>query len=155
MTNSDKADIHALVQTYVDYSNGKRFGQKRTCWDAEEPSPVLSPEEEPFPLVGWQAIDDYWGRSGSVLSSLQSRCWGIHVSLLNERYALALYNLFWRADVNGPFLGGAPLGAHVRVTAMLRRKKAGWRIFASIESHVDGDCFVRKLYHDGHSGSTQ
>lgn len=144
--SADHDALAALIDAYVARSAGMRFEEKRGFWDADEPSPVLKPEEEAAPLVGWPAIEGYWQRTRSLLGSLQSKHWGLHLVPLDSDTILALYNMIWSAEVDGPFLGGSPLAAHVRVTMALRRRPAGWRVFAVVESHVDGDVFVRQLY---------
>lgn len=146
ITQADQHDLTALIRDYLAHSSGMRFEDKRRFWDDQEPSPVLKPEEEPIPLVGWTVINDYWQRTRSDLESLESTQRGLQFVELDQDTVLALYHMTWSAVVNGPFLRGSPLVAHVRVTMALRRKPDGWRIFAVVESHVDGEVFLRQLY---------
>lgn len=110
------------VELYVALSKGMRFEEKKAFWDADEVRPLLKPEESATVLVGWPAITDYWSQTRRSLKNLESRCWDVSPVQLDQDLALVIFKLAWRAEVDGPFLSGAPLGALVRVSAFLRRK---------------------------------
>ncbi|MDX2223610.1 MAG: hypothetical protein SFV21_12720, partial [Rhodospirillaceae bacterium] len=76
------AELAVLVRTYVGYSEGMNFAAKRALWDADEPAPLLMPEEAHAPLIGWAAIDAYWSKSRVVMESLKSRTANHRVRLL-------------------------------------------------------------------------
>jgi ketosteroid isomerase-like protein len=147
MSVEDRAAIEHLIREYVALSAGMRFQEKRAYWDPEEPSPVLAPEEAPRTLVGWEAIERYWGGSRETIADLRTECFDVHVNLLGPDLAAAIFRQHWTATMSGPrYLGGAPLAATVRATWLLRRRAAGWRIFAVVEAHVDGAEYFADLY---------
>lgn len=149
MSADERATIEHLVRGYIALSSGMRFAEKRAYWDAEEPLPVLAPEESAAPLVGWEAIERYWGGSRETIADLRTECFDVHVNLLAPDLALAIFRQHWTATMAGPtYLAGAPLAATVRATFALRKRAAGWRIFASVEAHVDGAEYFRSLYRD-------
>jgi hypothetical protein len=147
MSADERAAIEHLVRGYVALSAGMRFAEKRAYWDEEEPSPVLAPEESAAPLVGWDAIEAYWSGSRESIADLRTECFDVHVNLLASDLALAIFRQHWTATMAAPtYLAGAPLAATVRATFALRKRVAGWRIFASVEAHVDGAEYFRALY---------
>lgn len=141
----EQAALRSLIEDYVALSKGMRFAEKRTFWDVDEPMPVLSPEESERLWRGWDEIEAYWTATKGALVDLQSDCWGILIQPLSSKLALALFNLGWTAHVEG-LSNGTALGAHVRVTAALRRKPEGWRFFSYIEGHVDAVEYMRSYY---------
>lgn len=140
------AEIEAIVTRYIGLSDGMRFAEKRGFWDAEEATPVLAPEEVGTPLIGWQQIEDYWGVTRTSLQSLKTECWDIVVNPLSESEAIALFKQRWVAQMSAPaLLAAAPLASTVRVSMGLRRRNATWKIFMSVESHVDGVEYFRDV----------
>lgn len=147
MTADDRAAIERLVREYIALSTGLRLGQKRAYWDPDEPTPVLAPEEAAAPLVGWEAIERYWSGSRESIAELRTECFDVHVNPLGPDLALAIFRQHWTATMAGRgYLAGVPLAATVRATFALRRKADGWRIFASVEAHVDGAEYFREVY---------
>jgi ketosteroid isomerase-like protein len=147
MSADDRAVIEHLLREYVALSAGLRHAEKRAYWDPDETTPVLAPEEAAETLVGWEAIERYWGGSRETIADLRTECFDVHVNLLAPDVAVALYRQHWTATMAAPrFLAGAPLAATVRATCLLRRRPAGWRIYALVEAHVDGAEYFAELY---------
>jgi hypothetical protein len=143
----ERATLIALVRAYIALSAGQRYREKRAFWDAEEPQPLLSPEESSAPHIGWPAIEAYWARSRGSIESLHTECRDIEPLLLAPRLALVTFTQRWRGTLRGEGpLGGMPLAATVRVSMGLRKRAQDWRIFMSVESHVDGPTYFRTLY---------
>ena len=92
--------------------------------------------------MGWPEIEGYWSATRASLRNLESRCFDISASQLERNLALVIFKLAWRAEVDGPFLSGGPLGALVRVSAFLRRKDETWRFFVYVEGHIDVAAFA-------------
>jgi ketosteroid isomerase-like protein len=151
---SERAAIERLVREYVGLSAGMRFAEKRAYWDADEPNPVLAPEESGGPLVGWEAIENYWRGSREAITDLRTECFDVHVNVLAPDLALAVFRQHWTATMSGgpKYLGAAPLAATVRATYALRRRGGEWRIFAIVEAHVDGAEYFRSLYRNRAAG---
>lgn len=140
------AGIEDVISRYIGLSDGMHFVEKRGFWDAEEAAPLLAPEEVGAPLVGWQAIEQYWGATRTTLQSLKTECWDIVVNPLSENEVIALFKQRWVAQMSAPaLLAAAPLASTVRVSMGLRRRNATWKIFMSVESHVDGVEYFRDV----------
>ena len=145
-TRNSTDEIEELITRYIALSAGMRFAEKRAFWDEEETTPVLAPEELGVPLLGWREIDAYWGETRSALLSLQTEYWDLVVSPLSDSIAIALFKQRWVSKMAGPaYLAGAPLASTVRVTMGLRRRRQTWKIFMSVESHVDGVAYFRSV----------
>ncbi len=136
--NTLTQEIAALIEHYVGYSEGMNFEGKRSLWDQDDPSPLLMPEEESHPLIGWAAINAYWSQSRVIMESLKSRSANHYVRLIAPGIALATYDMRWVATLAGPAsVKRKPIAADVRVTALLRQKPEGWRFFHLMEGPVD------------------
>jgi ketosteroid isomerase-like protein len=145
--SNDRDSIERLVRDYIALSKGMQFEAKRGFWDVDEPHPVLAPEEAAAPLVGWDAIERYWGASSGAMKDLATDCFDVHVNLLSSDLALAVFRQRWVATMAGPdYLAGAPLASTVRATFVLRRCAGAWKICTSVEAHVDGVTYFRELY---------
>lgn len=144
---SDIETLRALVHAYIGLSKGQRYEEKRAFWDAQEPTPVLSPEESNAPHVGWPAIGAYWNHARGSMASLETECWDVEPVLLSPSLALVTFKQRWRAVMSGDGpLTGTPIAATVRVSMALRKRGHDWKIFMSVESHVDGPTYFRTRY---------
>jgi hypothetical protein len=131
-------EVIELVQRYVGYSEGMNFEAKRALWDADDPAPLLMPEEAHEPLIGWPAITAYWSKSRMTMENLKSRTANHRVRLVAPNIALMTYDMRWVATLAGPAnVARKPIAADVRVTALLRGKPEGWRFFHLMEGPVD------------------
>lgn len=132
------AEIVPLIERYVSYSEGMNFAGKRALWDADDPTPLLMPEEAAEPLVGWAAIEAYWSKSRVVMTSLKSRSANHRCRSLAQDIALVTYDLRWVATLaTAPGVARPPIAADVRVTALLRLKPEGWRFIHLMEGPID------------------
>lgn len=146
--NPPSQNLVEFFRDYVALSKGMRFDKKRAWWDEYELCPVLKPEESTNILTGWPAIQNYWDATRAALNDLSSSIDEIQTNWINESLAITTFKLRWKANMDGPFLGGGPLGALVRVTAATRLKPPGWRIFSYIEAHVDPMTYATKMAAD-------
>ena len=138
MSTDLTAEIAPLIERYVSYSEGMNFEGKRALWDANDPAPLLMPEEAHEPLIGWPAINTYWSKSRVVMSSLKSRTANHRARQVAPGIALATYDMRWIATLAGPpGVERKPIAADVRVTALLRLTPDGWRFFHVMEGPVD------------------
>ena len=138
-------EIEQLIHTYVGYSATMDFESKKALWDLSEPRPLLSPEEELTPLVGWDQLDAYWAKSRTVMTDLNSSARDIAVIEVEPGVVLATYTMRWIARLAGPNnTPGPPLGADVRVSSLLRLTQEGWRFIFLMEGPVDLETMVRQ-----------
>ncbi|MDX2142652.1 MAG: nuclear transport factor 2 family protein [Rhodospirillaceae bacterium] len=138
MSDDVTPEIAPLIERYVSCSEGMNFAGKRALWDADDPAPLLMPEEAHAPLIGWAAIDAYWSKSRKIMESLKSRTANIRARRIAPDIAVATYDMRWIAVMAGPTdAPRRPISADVRVTALLRQKPEGWRLFHLMEGPVD------------------
>jgi hypothetical protein len=137
----------AFLNKYIGLSHGMRFDEKRAMWDLDEPTPVLSPEEVMQPLIGWPAIERYWGETRESIESLSTEWWDLHVQRLSPDFALLLFKQRWRAImIPASIFSDKHIASTVRVSMGVRKLSDEWRIIFSVESHVDGVVYFRALY---------
>jgi hypothetical protein len=136
MSAAEEAEIIAVIQRYVGCAATMDFAGRKALWDADEPEPVLCPEEAGEPLIGWQAMDAYWARSRVVMADLKAKASRFCITLLADNLALATYDNRWIAHMAGSS-GEPPIAADVRMNALLRKKPEGWRYFQLVEGPVD------------------
>ena len=64
---------------------------------------------------------------------------------VNDDLAVCTYTVTWIAELNGPSYP-KPIAGDVRVSAYLRRKPEGWRIFHYVEAPVGPFVQIRQAY---------
>jgi hypothetical protein len=140
-------DIATLIRQYVSYSEGMDFAGKKAMWDADDSTPLLMPEEAHAPLIGWDEINAYWSKSRVIMESLKSQTANHHAREIEDGIALATYDMRWIATLAGPKdAPRKPISADVRVTALLRKKPEGWRLFHLMEGPIDLMAMAREAY---------
>ncbi len=143
---SDPQQIERLLTEYLALAQGGRFLQRRRFWDADEPMPILAPEELTQPLIGWAAIEAYWSATAAGVAEFRSDCSALTLNVLAPDCVMAVFRQDWRAQMRaGSDLGSEPLAASVRVSMAWRRRDPDWRIFASFESHLEAGEYARSL----------
>jgi ketosteroid isomerase-like protein len=137
-------DLVPLIERYVGYTKTMDFAAKRALWDADDPAPLLMPEESTEAHIGWPAIQAYWGTWRGAMESVDARTANHHCRLIAPDIALVTYDMRWSAVLAGAASEPRkPIGADVRVTALLRRKPEGWRFFHLMEGAVDLTAMAR------------
>lgn len=125
-------DIGAFVDRYIALWNAYDVPAMRAMWDEREESPIYLAEEAE-PMIGWPAIEAYWGidRSKSDRLITHDR---LTVRQASEDIAIAFYHMRWNVFIPGNRLYPKPFGGAVRVSATLRRREDGWRLFHYVEA---------------------
>lgn len=125
-------EIAAFVADYVARWNAYDVPAMRAMWDEAEASPIYVAEEAE-PMIGWPAIHAYWGidRSRSERLLTHDR---LIVRRAAEDVAIAFYHMRWNVFIPGNRLYPKPFGGAVRVSAMLRRRDDGWKLFHYVEA---------------------
>jgi hypothetical protein len=124
--------IADFVADYVRRWNAYDVPGLRAMWDEREPVPIYVAEESE-PMIGWPAIEAYWGidRSKSDRLLTYDR---LTVRAASDDIAIAFYHMRWNVFIPGNRLYPRPFGGAVRVSATLRRREDGWRLFHYIEA---------------------
>lgn len=140
-----EAEIDALARRYYERFGAMDFAAMRELWDAEERHPTYLAEEMEDFLRDHAAIDAYWAASKAAMTRLASRHWDVHAHLVTHDLAAATWRMHWNAEIVGR---SVPVGGEVRVSAVLRRKPAGWRLIQYVEAPLAPILYIRKLYED-------
>ncbi len=140
-----ETELTHFIEDYISFSGGMRTDAKKKMWDQKDDDVVLKPEEVDTPLFGWAAIDAYWGGYKNIMASLDAKPHDIKVVQLNDALAVCSWTTTWIAQLNGPSYP-KPIAGDVRVTAYVRRKPEGWRLFHYVEAPVGAFVQVRNAY---------
>jgi hypothetical protein len=138
-----ETELDALMARYYERFGAMDFDGTRSCWDSADPQPTYLAEEIDDFLRDWPAIEAYWKASKAAMSRLSSRHWELRARQLTAELATATWRLHWNAQVVGQ---NKPVGGDVRVTAVFRKTRAGWRLFHYVEAPLAPILYVRKLY---------
>ena len=130
-TTNLEREITAILDQLCDCWNACEPERVRALWDTDEPTPYAMPQEIEAPLIGWEALDGYFARARARLEAASMRVWDVHSKLLAPDLAVALYQMHWNGLIKG---FDKPMGVDTRVTAIFRRRSAGWRICHYVEA---------------------
>lgn len=140
-----QAEIKQVIQALEKAWKAHDFGAVKALWDTDDPQPIYIAEEAEKPFTSWPEIDDYWSRTGTVLSRVSHRTANQVIKAASEDIAIVLYDMHWNAEVApGGLYGGDKMAGDNRVNIMLRRKPEGWQIFHYVEAPVAGAVQMRQ-----------
>jgi hypothetical protein len=105
-------------------------------WDRDEPAPSYIGDEWRVPVVGWPDLTRHWGRVGGRLREARTRSTLVEARSLAPDLALAIFLSEWELTaVEAPDRHRGQCW----VTAVLRRRPAGWRFVHHAESPANVD----------------
>ncbi|MCB2109217.1 MAG: nuclear transport factor 2 family protein [Rhodobacteraceae bacterium] len=136
-------EIKAVLDDYIAKWNVYDIPGMKALWDSDEAEPIYVAEERD-PIIGWQAMETYWG-GGAKTSTHLIKYSDLMARKAADDVAHAFYRLHWNVYIPG----GAyprPIGNSVRVTSLLRKKPAGWRLFHHIEAPEASIIQLRKAH---------
>jgi ketosteroid isomerase-like protein len=122
--------IDELLDAYGEGWAAADFGAVASCWDADDTGPVYLGIEYPAPLVGWSELNKHWGRLAARVRAARVRWEDVHVTSLGGDLATVVALSTWEIE-------GEPGTRHVAqtwVSALVRRRPAGWRIAQYVET---------------------
>lgn len=126
------AEITAFLDAYFAAWNRYDVADMRALWDEDDPLPIYLAEEME-PRIGWDAVLGYWGVDRSKSERLVS--WrNLTAKEAAPGLAIILIDANWSTYIPGNRLYPKPFGGPVRITAALRRKPDGWRLFHYVEA---------------------
>ncbi|MSO64261.1 MAG: hypothetical protein EXQ85_00395 [Alphaproteobacteria bacterium] len=140
-----RAEIHAVLTTYVERWNAWEMAALRAMWDADEPEPIYVAEERDA-LIGWDALAAYWKVSEPRRSEHFIRFFDLRVRALAPTLAHAFYSLSWNFFMRDNPLYQHPIGGEVRATTLLRKKSDGWKLFHHIEAPLASLIQLRRAH---------
>jgi hypothetical protein len=138
------AEVEAFVDDYIARWNAYDVPRLRSLWDATEADPIYVAEEAD-PLFGWAALEKYWSVDRSTSERL-IKYWDLKVRVVAPDIAIAFYQMSWNVYLRNVRLYPRPIGGQVRVSAHLRRKPDGWRLFHYVEAPLAAMIQVRRAH---------
>ena len=137
-------DIAAYLDRYFAAWNRYDVAAMTSLWDEEEAMPIYLAEESD-PRIGWPAIQAYWGIDRSRSERLVT--WhNLTAKEAAPGLAITLFDANWSTYIPGSRLYPKPFGGPVRITAALRRKAAGWRMFHYVEAPLASIVQLRQAH---------
>lgn len=115
-------------------------------WDTDDPLPIYLAEELD-PRVGWDAVLAYWNIDRSQSERLVT--WkNLIAKEAAPGLAVVLFDANWSTYIRGNRLYPKPFGGPVRITAALRRKANGWKMFHYVEAPLASIVQLRRAHED-------
>lgn len=117
----------------------------RALWDTDDPEPFYLAGEQADWFAGWDALNGYLAPAGTpkITEAIRVRFYDVRVRLLADDLAFAAY--WMRTDMKLVF-SPKPFGSDNRVSAVLRRKPAGWRYLTYAEAFQAPTGYLQKLF---------
>lgn len=140
------AEITAWLDAYFAAWNLYDVPAMTALWDVDDPLPIYL-AEECDPHIGWEAVLGYWNVDRSKSERLVS--WhNLTAKEAAPGLAVILIDANWSTYIPGSRLYPKPFGGPVRITAALRRKAEGWRMFHYVEAPLASIVQLRRAHED-------
>lgn len=138
-----------FLARYTDAWNGGDFDAVLSLWEQNIEEPWHFPEELDQPLVGWEAIKQYLQEAQAAIANFSVELSDAAIKPLSDQHYIFRFGMRWRATMKSD-AGGAskPLGAHVRVSGVLKETEDGLRLVHYMEAGPAAFPFIKKMYED-------
>lgn len=137
-------DLLDLLQGFEERWNRINPTALKELWDPDETEPFYIAEEITDPMYGWDAIEPYWKIAEDILLKFKIRTFDMKCKMIGENLAAMNYMMHWDGLIKG--MEDAPLGLDVRVSALVRNTKDGWRFCHYVESPLGAFPFLKAVY---------
>ena len=125
--------------------DSQEYGNLKTLWDEKDPYPFYLAEEQANWKIGWHALKTYWEPipGKRMIEAIRMRFYDIKIKELSQD--LVFIGGWVRHDmkIRGPMKAW---GGDARMSAVLRKKEAGWKFVAYTESHRTPLTYMMDLY---------
>jgi len=142
------ADVEAAVIEVIHDTaarwNSQDFATLLELWDPNEPFPTYLAEEQAQWFVGWERLRGYLDppRANPVVEAIREEMHDIQVKQIAPDLAIAVWEMHFEMKT----IGSNPIGEEVRVSAVLRNTKDGWRYIHWAESPKTAMVYIEDLY---------
>jgi len=142
------ADVEAAVIEVIHDTaarwNSQDFATLLELWDPNEPFPTYLAEEQAQWFVGWERLRGYLDppRANPVVEAIREEMYNIQVKQIAPDLAIAVWEMHFEMKT----IGSHPIGEEVRVSAVLRDTKDGWRYIHWAESPKTAMVYIEDLY---------
>lgn len=137
------AEVSAVIHATAERWNSQDYASVLELWDPDEPTPYYLAEEQDDWFIGWEPLRRYLAppQPSPAVQGIREEMRDIHVKQIAPDLAIAAWWLHFEMKI----IGRPPIGEEVRVSAVLRRKPAGWRYIHWAESPMTGLMYMQKL----------
>jgi hypothetical protein len=137
------AEVAAIIHETAERWNSQDYASVLELWDPDEPTPYYLAEEQDDWFIGWQPLRGYLAppKPNPAVQGIREEMRDIHVKEIAPGLAIAAWWLHFEMKI----IGRPPIGEEVRVSAVLRRTRAGWRYIHWAESPMTGVMYMQKL----------
>lgn len=138
-------DLQDLLAAFEERWCRLKPTELKDLWDPEEHHPFYIAEEVTEPMYGWATIEPYWRAAEEILLKFSIRTWGLKCKMLGEGLAAMNFMMHWNGLIKG--MEDGPMGLDVRVSAVVRQTKDGWRFCHYVESPLGAFPYLKATYH--------
>lgn len=137
-------EIADYLDRYFEAWNCYDVADMTALWDSDDPLPIYLAEELD-PRIGWDAVIGYWSVDRSQSERLVT--WkNLTAKEAAPGLAILLFDANWSTYIRGNRLYPKPFGGPVQITAALRRKADGWRMFHYVEAPLASIVQLRRAH---------
>ena len=136
--------LQDLIKSFEERWNRRNPSALRELWDPDDRNPFYIAEEISDPMYDWNTIESYWKVAEDILLKFSIRTWNLTYKLLANDLGVINYMMHWDGLIKG--MEDAPLGLDVRVSAIVRRTREGWRFCHYVESPLGAFPFLKAAY---------
>jgi hypothetical protein len=139
-----EADVTAVIKDTAERWNSQDYATLLELWDPNEPFPTYLAEEQAQWFVGWDRLRGYLDppRPNPIVEAIREDMYNIQVKLIAPDLAIAVWEMHFEMKT----IGSNPIGEEVRVSAVLRNTRDGWRYIHWAESPKTAMVYIEDLY---------
>jgi hypothetical protein len=143
-TSDITAEITAVLRETEKRWDSQNTASLKELWDTDDAEPFYLAGEQDNWFVGWEQLDAYLDPKGGpkITQAMRVRFYDIKARLLAPDLAFAAY--WMRTDMKLVFQP-KPFASDNRVSAVFRRKPAGWRYLAYTEAFQAPNMYMNHL----------
>ena len=138
-------EIEQLFRDTESIWDSQKYGNLKALWDEQDPDPFYLAEEQMDWKIGWTALEAYWepipGRR--MVEAIRMRFYDIKIKELSQDLVFVAGWVRHDMKMRGPMKAW---GGDARMSAVLRKKEAGWKFVAYAESHRTPLTYIMDLY---------
>jgi ketosteroid isomerase-like protein len=139
-----EAAVTAVIHDTAERWNSQDFATVLELWDPGEPFPTYLAEEQAQWFVGWDRLRRYLDppRPNPAIEAIREEMRDIQVKQIAPDLAIAVWYMHFEMKV----VGSHPIGENIRVSAVLRNTRAGWRYIHWAESPKTAMVYIEDLF---------
>jgi len=136
--------VQDVIHETAERWNSQDFSSVLELWDPAEEVPFYLAEEQDDWFIGWEPLKAYLDppRPSPAVEALREEMRDISVKLIASDLAIAAWNMHFEMKMRGR----KAIGEEVRVSAVLRKTKDGWRYIHWAESPMTAMMYMDKLF---------